>query len=188
MQINNVQTPQQHFGMALRVDKGAAKELKSLPMEVIENLQKAGEELKDTKFFHVRVDDKLGAKIESDKDAPYGLFNNGEYFANRHGICKSAGEIVPDDRILMIDDAHGSFAGVGRYVPYGETKPFYNVWDWSGPCEKVDNINTLAKVAKILDEAAKTKYAQQVETLANEKNTQMKVSGAVDKLIDTFGE
>lgn len=189
MQINNsVQTPQQHFGMALRVDKGAAKELKTLPMEIIENLQKAGEELKDTKFFHVRVDDKLGAKIESDKDAPYGFFKGDKYFAKSNGIHKVNGEVVPDERIIMIENEHGSIAGVGRYVPYGKTEPFYNVWNWLGSLDNVKDIKTISKVAKILDEAAKTKYAEQMKALANEKNAQMKVSDAVDKLIDTFGE
>ena len=188
MQIyNNVQTPQQHFGMALKIDKGAAKDLKNLSMDIIEDLQKAGEELKDTKFFHVRVDKNLGASIESDNDAPYGLFKGDKYFANRYGECKVNGKMVPDERIIMIENDNGAIAGVGRYVPYGK-KPFYNVWNGLGSLGNVKDIKTLSKVAKILDEAAKTKYAEQVKTLANEKNAQMKVSDAVDKLMDTFGE
>ena len=87
----------------------------------------------------------------------------------------------------MIENDNGAIAGVGRYVPYGK-KPFYNVWNGLGSLGNVKDIKTLSQVAKILDEAAKTKYAEQVKTLANEKNAQMKVSDAVDKLMDTFGE
>ena len=46
MQINNnVQSP--NFGMALKISKGAKKALENCSNETIEELQKAGEALKD---------------------------------------------------------------------------------------------------------------------------------------------
>ena len=177
MQIyNNVQTPQQHFGMALKIDKGAAKELKTLPMDVIENLQKAGEELKDTKFF------------DSDENAYFGFFKTDEYFANRHGVHKFGGKEVPDERIIMIENDRGTIAGVGRFVPYNETKPFYNTWGVLGAYKNVNDIKYLAKIAKILDSAAVSKYTQGVEQAALENAEKAKVSQAVSKLLDTYGE
>lgn len=54
MQINNnVQSP--NFGMALKINPGARKALKECSLETVQNLQKAAEDLKDTKLFHVKV-------------------------------------------------------------------------------------------------------------------------------------
>ena len=190
MQVNNnVQSP--NFGMALRINKNAQKALKELPLETIEQLQKAGEELKNTEFYHVGIfekDGKLSAAIESDKDAYFGLFKErNRYSATRNGITKENGKVVPDDRIIMIDQGGVDCYGVSRYMPYGENKPFYNTWGHFGPIDTPSQVSELATVAKLLDSVAQEKYVEQQAKIAKEVIEREKVVGAVENLIDKFG-
>ena len=54
MQVNNVhQSP--NFGMALKIKPSAVDALKNLSRGEIEQLQKAGEALKDTKYWHMVI-------------------------------------------------------------------------------------------------------------------------------------
>ena len=69
MQVNNnVQSP--NFGMALKLQKGSKEALKKLPMETIEKLQKAGEDLKDTQLEILKYCDVLvdGPYVEELRD------------------------------------------------------------------------------------------------------------------------
>lgn len=192
MQINNTQCPtpkSTSFGMALKISKGAKTALQDCSMDTIEELQKAGEKLKDTKFFHVKVDDDLSAKIDSDANAYFGFFKNDHYHANRHGETKTDGKMVPDDRIIMIDyNTGGTYAGVGRYIPYGEKQPFYNAWGFLGAYKHVNDIYNLANIAKMLDNAAIENYTKACEKAELEKLEKAKISKAVDNLLDSFGE
>lgn len=191
MQINNTQCPKPQstsFGMALKISKGAKTALQECSMDTIKRLQKAGEELKDTKFFHVKVDDDLSAKLVSDENAYFGFFKNNDYFANRHGITKSAGKEVPDDRIIMIENNHGTIAGVGRYVPYGEQKPVYNAWGVLGSYQHINDIKYLTKIAKILDNAAIENYNKSLDKAEFAKLEKSKVADAVTNLLGTYGE
>lgn len=187
MQLNNnVQSP--NFGMALKINKGAQEALNKLPMETIEKLQKAGEELKDTKFYHVAVDNNLGAKITADKDAYFGLFRTKDYQAIAHGKTMEDGKLVPDKNIIMIADNRGnSIYGVGRYLHLGESKPFFNAWGLY-PLINVQDVTSLANIAKILDDAAITKYEELATKQAAEISDKAEVSKVVVKLLDTFGE
>jgi len=186
MEINNNYSAQ-NFGMALRIRKGAKKGLENCAMETIERLQKAGADLKDTKFYHVEVGDDLSAKITADKDAYFGLFpRRGDgYAALKYGEQKNGGQIVPDDRIIMIENDGGTIAGVGRYVPYGETKPFFNTWGIVGPYNTVEDVSKLSKIAKILDDTAVERYKCSAAAINDKQQEQ--VSKAVGNLLDTFG-
>ena len=190
MQVsNNVQSP--NFGMALRINKNAQKALKELPFKTIEELQKAGEELKDTAFYHVGIfekDGKLSAALESDKDAYFGLFKdrNG-YSATRNGRTKENGKEVIDDRIIMIARGGDDLYGVARYLPQGETTPFYNTWGLFGSLNSPTSVSHLAKVAKLLDGVAQEKYAEKEAQMAKEILEKEKVVSAVDNLMDKFG-
>ena len=189
MQVNNnVQSP--NFGMALKLQKGSKEALKKLPMETIEKLQKAGEDLKDTQFYHVEVADDLSAKIAADKDAYFGLFPKlkSGHFAIKNGTTKEAGKMVPADNIIIIENDGGTIAGVARYVPYGETKPFFNAWGQVGAYNTVGDVPKLAKLAKILDTAAAEQYSKNLQKTINSNIEKDKVSKAVDGLLDTFGE
>lgn len=188
MQVNNnVQSP--NFGMALKISKGAQQALKELPMETIERLQKAGADLKDTKFYHVEVSDDLSAKLTADKDAYFGLFKTKDYSANKHGKQKTDGNLVTDDRIILIEDnkAGGTIAGIGRYVPWGKSQPFFDTWSAIGPANDVNSIGKLAKVAKILDGVAAEKSYQKAAEEAQAIAQKNEVSKAVDNLLDSFG-
>lgn len=187
MQVNNVQSSQ-NFGMALRISKGAKKALENCSMETIENLQKAGANLKDTKFYHVEVGDDLSAKITADKDAYFGLFPEkmDGYSATKHGKCKTDGKMVTDDRVIMIENKSGTVAGVGRYVPYGETEPFFNAWG-AGPYNKVGDVSRLSEIAKLLDSVAVQKYEDNLAKAVSESKEQEQVSKAVGSLLDEFG-
>lgn len=70
MQINNnmnrFSAPQ--FGMALKVNEGAEKFLKDRSMEALEKLAKAGEEMKDFKFWDLEVGEN-GYRIKSKRYA-----------------------------------------------------------------------------------------------------------------------
>lgn len=189
MQVNNnVQSP--NFGMALKIKNGAKDALKNCSMETIEKLQKAGEELKDTKFYHVTVGDDLSAKLTADKDAYFGLFNRHDiYTARNHGMMKSEGKMVEDPRIILIGNTCGRTEfGVGRYIPYGETQPFFDVWGPLVPYNKVNDLPELTKVAKILDGVAAEKAYQAAAEEAVKAAENAKVSKAVDSLLDSFGE
>lgn len=185
---NNVQSP--NFGMALKISKGARKALADSSIETVQKLQKAGEELKDTQFFHVKVDNDLGAKIESDENAYFGLFGRtgDEYSATKYGESKTDGRMVTDDRIILIDNKHGTIAGIGRYVPFQETKPFYNAWGALGPYNTVQNVNELANIAKILDKVAAEKHYQSLAEASKKLAEQSKINNAIDNLMDAFGE
>ena len=191
----NVQSP--NFGMALKISKGAQAKLKDLPMSTIEKLQKAGEDLKDTRFYHVKVDDNLSTKLTADKDAYFGPFKTEKYSTHYGTERNGNGEDVISDRILMIDKLKSrpyspegykeTIAGVARYVPYGESEPFFDVWGLA-PYNKINDTDSLACIAKILDGVAVDKYAETAEKLKAANLEKTRVSEAVDKLLDTFAE
>lgn len=186
MQVNN-NMQSQNFGMALRIKPGARKALEECSMDTIKTVQKAGEDLKNTKFFHVTIDE-TGCKLESDKDAYFGLFKNNEY-KTHYGEKKEAGKMVTADNIIMIENENGStIAGVGRYVPYGKTEPFYNTWDALGSINDVKDVPVLSKLAKILDSVAIEKYNEQLAGKTAAELEKAEVSKAVGSLLDTFGE
>jgi len=186
MQVNNnVQSP--NFGMALKISKGAKQALKELPMETIENLQKAGEKLKDTKFYHVKVNDDLTAQITADKDAYFGLFKNKPY-SSHYGVERIDGRDFTSNRVILINNNNYTIAGVSRYVPFRQTEPSFHAWGPLGSYTDVKDIRSLAEVAKILDGAAAEKAYQTTAKNAELTAEQAKVSKAVDSLLDTFGE
>ena len=60
MRVNNISS--QNFGMALKIKPEALDALKKMPRNEIEQLQRAGETLKDTKFYHLEIG-KNGERI-----------------------------------------------------------------------------------------------------------------------------
>ena len=67
MQINNSFSKSTTFGMALKITPKAHKALEQTSLEVLDKLQKAGEALKDTKYCHLEIGEKLRPRI----DFPY---------------------------------------------------------------------------------------------------------------------
>ncbi len=186
---NNVTSP--NFGMALKINKKLVnqKALEELGSETLQKIQKAGEELQDTKFYHVVIDNPNSAKIEADKDAYFGLFNGEKYQATKHGKQKVNGEIVPDERIIMIDDKNGNtLFGVGRYQFYEEDTPFFNAWGLFGAADSPKDIKLLARVAKILDNVAVEKYNEQLANNAAQEVEKKASQTVAGKLLDLYGD
>ena len=64
MQINNNYSSP-NFGMALRIKPEAMEALKKAPMETLETLEKIGDNLKDTKYYHMEILKNLEPRITS---------------------------------------------------------------------------------------------------------------------------
>ncbi len=60
---NNYSSP--NFGMALRIKPEAMQALKKAPMETLESLEKIGDNLKDTKHYHMEILKDLEPRITS---------------------------------------------------------------------------------------------------------------------------
>ena len=67
MQINNYahSSNSSSFGMALKITPAAKSALEKATMKQIEQLQKAGEALKDTKYYHLEIGEGLTPRIDS---------------------------------------------------------------------------------------------------------------------------
>jgi hypothetical protein len=187
MQISNNYQASPNFGR-LMINKKAAEELKKLPSDVISQIRRAGEILKDTKYYHAEIDENLEARLVSEKNPYFGLFQNDKY-TTHHGQEKVNGKLVSTDKIVIVDEKNGSTFGfgVGRYVPYGETKPFYNVWGAYGGYNRADEVEHIAKAAKVLDDVAVKKAAEAAEKQSIADKLQAKVNSEVDDLMSKFG-
>ncbi|MCI1273794.1 MAG: hypothetical protein LKG27_05095 [Clostridiaceae bacterium] len=64
MKIDNI-NQSTNFGMALRINPSAQKALENAPLDTIKSLQRAGEELKDTKFCDLEIGENLTPRIDS---------------------------------------------------------------------------------------------------------------------------
>ena len=81
MQINNIS--QQNFGMALKIKTpGGANWVKEQSIETLQQLNKAGNELKGTKFFHLIADSEGLYVSEGLCDRIYNKYTNLEVNAN----------------------------------------------------------------------------------------------------------
>lgn len=194
---NNVQSP--HFGMALKLKSGSrlSEALENLPnpRQAIEDIKAAGKllgkegEEDATKFYHVGVDVKNGkikCEIEADKDAYFGPFTKGEY-ATHNGVERNNGVDIKSDRILMIDKNGTTIAGVGRYVPHGEEQPFFNVWGPFGAYGNIEDLPKITQIAKLLDEVAAEKYAQNLTTNSEHLLEKAKIKNDINDLIKEYG-
>lgn len=65
MQVNKISNNAASFGMALKITPAAKEALQNTTLETIQKLQKAGEELKDTKFYNLEIGEKLTPRIDS---------------------------------------------------------------------------------------------------------------------------
>lgn len=188
MQVNKCQSP--NFGMALKIDKGAKTALKNLPQKVLYSIQKAGEDLKDTKFYDVRIDKNLKCFIEADPKAYFGKFKGDKYYTRITSGNKN-------EKIIMIgkDNAKGLFNPlyiVTKYLNKLTQKANFDViktgndFLWQDKSlNKVSDISQLTDVAKILDNEAVKKSVKIAE-----KNAEKAKENAItaEKLIKDFGE
>lgn len=156
MQIyNNIQSPS--FGQ-MNIDKAAEKKLSECSVDVLKKVKKAGKALRKTKFFDVEIDQNLNCKMVSSSEAYFGLFK-GRVFKNvHHG---------KQNNILSLDDKFG----VSRYGIWNNPAMCgYDLWGNQilGKLNSIEDIDTIALVAKELDRAA-VKGAKGQESKSNNK-------------------
>lgn len=191
MQINNNYSSP-NFGMALKISKGAKKALENASLDEIKALQKAGEDLKDTKFYHVSVDENLKCKLQADKNAYFGRFDTNMY-GTRYGSEKNSQGLSETARNIIIIHGKRSSSGSGvdlfgiaRYE--NEGKPVFNVWNSGYVLNGIDSLGGLTTAAKILDGVAADKYAEAAKEAAKASKETVQKNVAIGKLLDSFGE
>ena len=169
MQINNSTSP--NF-KALIIDPGARNALRTCNMSQLTKIQEAGNLLKDTKFYNLKIENTLKCRIEVAKDKIqdffFGVFKPVEFFKDvKQG---------KDSNTILFDNMYG----VAKLNLEG--KPGFNVWNVFG--EKVDvyDIDGVAKVVKELDVASEA--SSKAQALANKM--QEEINTKVDDLLNKF--
>lgn len=198
MQVrNNLQSP--NFGMAMKISKGARKALQDCSLETLQKLEKAGNDLKDTKFYHVNVDDNLCCNLERSKNAYWGPFkseNTYSVYLTEHNVQRK------DALIFRIPNSDAFDVGVTKVSSGTDAKPVFEIWGWDSNYNRPEDILSIANVAKVLDEvstnlqdgimkivngvAVKKLGGASVETLS-EAERQTQVTKTINNLLDTFG-
>ncbi len=188
MQVNKCQSP--NFGMALKIDKGAKNALKNLSQKELYSIQKAGEDLKNTKFYDVRIDKNLKCFLEADPKAYFGKFKGDKYYTRITG-----GDTCANLIMIGKDNIHGLFNPlyiVTKYLNEMTQKANFDViktgndFLWQDKSlNKISDVSQLADVAKILDNEAVKKSA----SIAKKNAEKVKENAiTVEKLIKDFGE
>ncbi|MBQ8459650.1 hypothetical protein IJ541_06070 [bacterium] len=170
---NNVQSP--YFGMALRIKKSEkiAEKLSELPIETIRKIEKAGERLKDTQFYHVELGEDLVPRLVSKEGAYWGL-NIENAAPVRYG---------EGDNIML-----GSRYGISRLSGGKAEDGFvrHNAWDSCGALNKITDIDDLTDIALKLDSAAVKQARQQANLIAAQEVAKKEASSAANTLLSKF--
>ena len=173
MQVNsNVQTP--NFGMALRIKPAAMDSLKSATRSQLENLEKIGEKLKDTKFYHLEIGENGERMVVSP-------------WANRYK--GGSFDVIEPVSGFLCFRAKWEGANLGRIkkgdistecIKFANTEAAKSAY---AAITSVSGIERDAKMIKYLDERAIVRVAEE-KAARTERNT---VAAMADKLIATFG-
>ena len=178
MQINNnPQIPQQKnasFGMALRITKPAMEALENSSMETINKLAKIGEDLADTKYYHLEIGKDLKPRIDS-------------VYANSYvGEFKP---IQPNDELLSIKTYWDGIEALGtkKGTEYHPTIQFANKEAALAAYSKLNSlhndIDRAAALTKMLDDREIEKQAADSAARVEKQ----KVKEAASKLMEKFG-
>ena len=167
MQVNSVQQSP-NFGMALRIKPSAVADLKTFTRGEIEKLQKAGEALKDTKYYHLEIGEKGQRTIVSQYANKYdgGSFSvdepNDEFLKFR-AIWKGreSGDLKPGSE----------YNGCIKFLDKEAAKSAYtNVKDTHGIERDVKMIKYLdaREVEKAAEEEAKRAEAKEISNMVDD--------------------
>jgi hypothetical protein len=185
MQINNNYQASPNFGR-LMISKKAAANLRTLPSETLSKIKRAGELLKDTKYYHAEIDEGLEARLVSENNPYFGLFKNDKYktYLGKENVN---GNMVTTDKIVMVEEkgAPQNGFGVARYNNDGKTT--YHTWGPLGSYKRAGEIEGIAEAAKILDDVAVKKAAEAAEKKSIAEKLQAKVDSEVEDLMSKFG-
>ena len=175
--LNNPQTPQTKnasFGMSLKITKPAMEALENSSMETINKLAKIGEELADTKYYHLEIGKDLKPRIDS-------------IYANSYvGEFKP---IQPYDEYLSIKTYWDGteVSGAKKGAEYHPVIKFANKEAALAAYSKLkslhNDIDRAAELTKMFDERAIAK-----ETINSvDRAERAKVKEAASKLMEKFG-
>lgn len=178
MQImNNPNIPsskQASFGMALKITKPAMDALEKSSMETINKLAKIGEDLADTKYYHLEIGKDLKPRIDS-------------IYANSYvGEFKP---IQPNDELLSIKTYWDGteIPGVKKGAEYRPIIKFANKEAALAAYSKLNSLNNdidrAAALTKMFDERTIEREAEKSAAHAEK----LQVKEAASKLMEKFG-
>lgn len=178
MQVNNnPQLPQAaSFGMALKITPAAREALEKASMETIQKLQKAGEELKDTKYYHLEIGKDLTPRID---------FWGADAYIPAFKIKPPA----KYDNSFSVDMVYDGAETLGykKGQKIGKLLEFVNEEAAKAGYEKLHNmhsdIDRAVEITKLLD----NKQIAREKERAAKRSEQEKIKVAVDKLFEMFG-
>ena len=176
MQVNNSTSP--NFGkLMIKKTPEAEVVLKNQSKEVLNGLKEAGQQIKNTKFFHLLVDEKGYLALRSEKGAYFGPFIS--------QIFKSNGKTGSDINTVLIGDSFGIHQ-LNSVDENGLVK--YNVWGYAGSVlDSIASAPSFCKIVLDLDQAAIKDYEKKQAALEAEKQYQKEVDSKVGELFDSFG-
>ena len=174
MQVNNSTSPSFR---ALIIEQGARNSLKECNMSQLTKVQEAGNLLKDTKFYNVRIDEKLKCHLEVAKDKFqdffFGLFKPTKFFERvRQGSS---------DNIILFDTLYGVSKLGGKHGI-----PTFNLWGYVGGPLGINDIDGLSKIAKELDIASEQKFNEKMTKKFEDAKMQEAINTKVDDLLNKF--
>jgi hypothetical protein len=168
------------------IDKKAAAALKTLPADTLSKIKEAGELLKDTKYYHAKINEELEAKLVSENNPYFGLFRTERHTTHPGEARTLCGKVVPANNIVIIDDNKGfTNYGVAKYEKKGE--PQYSVWGAFGIYDRAGEVREIARAAKILDDVAIQKATEAAEEQAIAAKHRAEIEKEVDDLMSKFG-
>lgn len=179
MQINNNQChypKSTSFGMALKITPKAEKALEEASMETIEKLQKVGEALKDTKYYHLEIGENLTPRI----DSPY---------ANSYVPPFKPIKPAKYDEFLPIETTWDgtNVSGVSKGNKYHVSIQFNTAEQAQKAYDKLNNMHSdldrAVEITKLLDE----KEVKKIEKQNADNELKVKIKAAALDLINKFG-
>ncbi len=171
MQVNKISNNAASFGMALKITPAAKEALQNTTLETIQKLQKAGEELKDTKFYNLVIGEKLCPCVSTRYNAYLPPFS----FS------------IPDNKQFLFIHANNAAPGYFSNDKFVGIIKFENEQAALEAYNKLNNmtsdLDTAVELTKLFDKAA-------IEEDASEKAAsayKAKVAAAAQELLEKFG-
>ena len=173
MQVNNNMSAQ-NFGMALKIKPEAMPALKNASIETLEKLGKIGEELKDTKHYHLEIGENMRPRITS-------------HFANKYlppFDPKQPNALTPE--FLSVNT---TWDGTGLT----KNKPYQHIIQYESKEAALEAYNRISKQPSTLDKAAEftkeldKRQIQKDEENARECAAKAAVENTANNLFAKFG-
>ena len=142
------------FGMALKITPAAKDSLQKTTMDTIQKLAKAGEELKDTKFYHLEIGENLAPRIDS-------------IYANSHKAPFRP--VKPNDEFLVIETKWDGteLNGLKKGSNYSVVVKFSSKEEAIKEYDKLHNMNTdldrAVEVTKVFEKRELQKEAEKTD-------------------------